>query len=81
EALAAAGRSAMRDGLPIFLGGDPSLSLGSVAGVAAHAADVGRPLFVLWLDAHSDYHTPLTTQSGNLHGTPVAYIAGQSGFD
>ena len=81
EALAAAGRAAMRDGLPIFLGGDHSLSLGSVAGVAAHAAGAGRPLFVLWLDAHSDYHTPLTTQSGNLHGTPVAYIAGQTGFD
>lgn len=38
-------------------------------------------MFVLWLDAHSDFHTPLTTVSGNLHGTPVAYIAGRSGFD
>lgn len=81
EALAAAGEKAMAAGLPIFMGGDHSLSLGSVAGVAAHAAKAGRPLFVLWLDAHSDYHTPLTTQSGNLHGTPVAYIAGRSGFD
>ena len=81
EALAARGREAMQTGLPIFLSGDHSLSLGSVAGMAAHAAAIGRPLFVLWLDAHSDYHTPLTTQSGNLHGTPVAYIAGESGFD
>ncbi|MGB5869323.1 MAG: arginase [Albidovulum sp.] len=81
EALARAAEDAMPKGIPIFLGGDHSLSLGSVAGVAAHAAKVGRPLFVLWLDAHTDYHTPLTTQSGNLHGTPVAYIAGQSGFD
>lgn len=81
EALARAGKAAMAEGVPIFLGGDHSLSLGSVAGVASHAAERGRPLFVLWLDAHSDYHTPITTQSGNLHGTPVAYIAGQAGFD
>ncbi|GAB4383804.1 arginase [Albidovulum sp.] len=81
RALAAAGEAAMAEGMPIFLGGDHSLSLGSVAGVAAHAGRAGRPLFVLWLDAHSDYHTPQTTQSGNLHGTPVAYIAGRTGFD
>lgn len=66
---------------PILLGGDHSLSLGSVSGAAAYAKSVGRPLYVLWLDAHSDIHTPLTTQSGNLHGTPVAYIAGHSGFE
>ncbi len=81
EALAARGQAAIEKGFPIFMGGDHSLSLGSVAGMAAHAAAQGRPLFVLWLDAHSDYHTPLTTQSGNLHGTPVAYIAGKPGFD
>lgn len=67
--------------LPIVMGGDHSLALGSVAGAASHAAAVGRPLFLLWLDAHSDFHTPLTTTSGNLHGTPVAYIAGRDGFD
>jgi len=81
EVLAAAAAAAMDHGVPIFLGGDHSLSLGSVAGVAAHADKVGRPLYVLWLDAHSDYHTPLTTQTGNLHGTPVAYITGQPGFE
>jgi arginase len=68
-------------GMPVVLGGDHSLALGSVAGVAEHAARAGRPLFVLWLDAHSDFHTPLTTESGNLHGTPVAYIAGRDGFE
>ncbi len=67
--------------LPVILGGDHSLALGSVAGAAAHAARAGRPLFVLWLDAHSDFHTPLTSTSGNLHGTPLAYIAGRDGFD
>ena len=68
-------------GLPIIMGGDHALALGSVSGAARHAKAAGRPLFVLWLDAHSDIHTPLTTQSGNLHGTPVAYIAGHEGFD
>ena len=68
-------------GLPIVLGGDHSLALGSVSGAAAYAARQGRPLFLLWLDAHSDFHTPMTTTSGNLHGTPVAYIAGRDGFD
>ena len=80
-ALARAGRAAMAEGLPIFLGGDHALSLGSVAGVAAHAAEIGRPLFVLWLDAHSDAHTPATTASGNLHGTPVGHLLGRDGFD
>ena len=69
------------DTLPVFMGGDHALSLGSVAGMAnvAHAADA--PQFVLWLDAHSDFHTPATTDSGHLHGTPVAYITGQRGFE
>ncbi|MGB8623880.1 MAG: arginase [Paracoccaceae bacterium] len=81
EALIPAAKDAMKQGFPIFMGGDHSLSLGSVAGVAAHAEDVGRPLFVLWLDAHSDFHTPDTTGSGNLHGTPVGYFTGLPGFD
>ncbi len=68
-------------GLPIFLGGDHALSLGSVVGVANYAASQGRPQFVLWLDAHTDFHTPLTTDSGNLHGTPVGYFTGRSDFD
>ncbi len=80
EALAVAARAGMAAGLPIFLGGDHALSLGTVSGVAAHAAAIGRPLFVLWLDAHTDFHSVETTQSGNLHGTPMAYIAGREGF-
>ena len=80
QALKSATGKAVAQGMPILLGGDHSLALGSVAGVAVHADTVGRPLFLLWLDAHSDFHTPMTTTSGNLHGTPVAYIAGRSGF-
>ncbi|MEY8838635.1 arginase family protein, partial [Cribrihabitans sp. XS_ASV171] len=74
QALGQAARDALPHGLPIFLGGDHALSLGSVAGAAAHADAAGRPLFVLWLDAHSDYHTPETSASGNLHGTPLGYV-------
>jgi arginase len=81
EALANAAESAMNDSVPIFMGGDHALSLGTVLGVARHAASVDRPLFVLWLDAHTDYHTPHTTSSGNLHGTPVGYLAGREGFE
>ncbi|WP_323716050.1 arginase [Paracoccus aminovorans] len=81
EALAAAGATAMEDGLPIFLGGDHALALGTLAGVAAHAHAAGRPQFVLWLDAHADFHTLETSVSGNLHGTPMAYAAGRPGFD
>lgn len=72
-----AGRAALADGLPLYLGGDHSLSLGSLMASAAHARAAGRPLFVLWLDAHSDFHTTASTQSGNLHGIPVAYAAGR----
>jgi arginase len=79
-ALIETGQQAMQQGLPIFLGGDHSLSLGSVAGVANHAAAEGRPQFVLWLDAHSDLHTPQSTSSGNLHGTPLGYVTGRDGF-
>jgi arginase len=69
------------DGMPIFLGGDHSLSAGTVSGMARRAAELGRPLFVLWLDAHTDLHSLETTKSGNLHGVPVAYFTGRSGFD
>lgn len=81
RALADAAGRAMEDGLPIFMGGDHALSLGSIHGVAAHAAARRRPLFVLWLDAHSDIHSLHSTESGNLHGTPLAYLAGRPGFD
>lgn len=67
--------------LPVFLGGDHALAAGTVPGVAHRAAEEGRPFFVLWLDAHTDFHTLETTQSGNLHGTPVAYFTGQPGFE
>jgi arginase len=68
------------NGTTIFLGGDHSLSAGTLSGLARVAAEAGRPLFVLWLDAHPDFHTLETTTSGNLHGVPLAYVSGQPGF-
>ncbi|WP_416797171.1 arginase [Ciceribacter azotifigens] len=66
--------------LPVALGGDHSLSMGSVSGMARYAEQVGRPLFVLWLDAHADFNTPETSPSGNMHGMPVAFFCGQAEF-
>lgn len=68
-------------GFPIFLGGDHLVAAGSVAGVQRYASEQGRKLFVLWLDAHTDFHNLNSTDSGNLHGTPVAYYTGQTGFE
>ncbi len=81
NALSRTASTASADGLPIFMGGDHALALGTLHGVAAHAATQNKPLFVLWLDAHTDYHTPDSTTSGNLHGTPMGYMTGRAGFD
>lgn len=81
EALSDAAYAASAEGMPIFLGGDHALSAGTVPGMARRAKEMGKPLFVLWLDAHTDFHSLATTESGNLHGTPVAYFTGRPGFD
>ena len=82
RALARETYAVMREGrAPIVLGGDHALAMGSVAGVARHAAEAGRELFVLWLDAHSDYNTPLTSLTGNMHGMSAAMLCGEPGFD
>ncbi len=62
--------------LPIVLGGDHCLGLGSISAVARHCRDVGKKLRVLWLDAHADYNTATLTPSGNIHGMPVALLCG-----
>src|ERR1700744_2609232 len=67
--------------IPIFMGGDHSLSMGSVNGVARYWQEQGRPLFVLWLDAHADYNTPATTITGNMHGMSAAFLSGEPGLD
>jgi arginase len=67
--------------VPLFLGGDHSLSMGSVNGVARHCREIGRELFVLWLDAHADYNTPATTLTANMHGMSAAFLCREPGLD
>jgi arginase len=67
--------------IPVFLGGDHSLSMGSANGVARHCRETGRELFVMWLDAHADYNTPATTITGNMHGMSAAFLCGEEGLD
>lgn len=81
EAISEAAYRESEEGFPIFLGGDHLLAAGTVPGIARRATEKGRKQFVLWLDAHTDFHTLETTGSGNLHGTPVAYYTGQKGFE
>ena len=81
ESLAEAIYAASGEGMPIVFGGDHSLAAGTLSGLSRRAAETGRPLFVLWLDAHPDFHTLETTKSGNLHGVPMAYATGQTGFE
>ena len=79
-AIAAATAAAAAHGVPFLMGGDHAIAAGSIAGMAARARELGRPLFVLWIDAHPDFHTLTTTTSGNLHGVPMAYATGLPGF-
>ncbi len=62
--------------LPVLLGGDHCLGLGSITAVARHCRETGRKLRVLWLDAHADFNTSDVTPSGNVHGMPVACLCG-----
>lgn len=62
--------------LPILLGGDHCLAIGSLSAVARHCRETGKKLRVLWLDAHSDFNTHEVTPSGNIHGMPVACACG-----
>jgi len=62
--------------LPVLLGGDHCLAVGSVGAVARHCRDTGKKLRVLWLDAHADFNTSVLTPSGNLHGMPMACLCG-----
>jgi arginase len=62
--------------LPILLGGDHCLGIGSISAVARHCREQGKKLRVLWLDAHADFNTHTLTPSGNIHGMPVACLCG-----
>ncbi len=62
--------------MPILLGGDHCLGLGSISAVARHCREAGKKLRVIWLDAHADFNTNALTPSGNIHGMPVACLCG-----
>jgi arginase len=62
--------------LPIVLGGDHCLAIGSISAVARHCREAGKKLRVIWLDAHADFNTNALTPSGNIHGMPVACLCG-----
>jgi arginase len=63
--------------LPVLLGGDHCLGLGSISAVARHCRETHKKLRILWLDAHADFNTNVLTPSGNLHGMPVACLCGK----
>ena len=74
--LAASTRELDAGRMPILLGGDHCLAVGSIAAVAAHCRKQGKQLRILWLDAHTDFNTHDITPSGNVHGMPVACLCG-----
>lgn len=65
-----------RGELPVVLGGDHCLGIGSITAVANYCRSVGKKLRVIWLDAHADFNTSEVTPSGNIHGMPVACLCG-----
>jgi len=65
-----------KGGLPLVLGGDHSLASGSVAATSEFVRREGKPLGLLWVDAHGDMNTPASSSSGNVHGMPLASLLG-----
>lgn len=77
RALAERVREILDEGaVPLVLGGDHSISIGSIAGAADWARAGGEDIGLLWFDAHADMNTPVTTPSGNIHGMPLAAALG-----
>jgi arginase len=64
------------DAIPVILGGDHSIAMGTFSGMAKHHHDRGEELGLVWFDAHADMNTPETSPSGNLHGMPLATLLG-----
>ena len=73
---AAVKRGLVRGCTPLVLGGDHSLSMGSVAAVADHHREAGAAIGVIWVDAHADMNRPHTSPTGNIHGMPLAVLLG-----
>src|SRR4030095_13976306 len=76
--IAADVKRVLSDGaIPVILGGDHSIAIGSFSGIASHYRNQGEEIGLIWFDAHADINTPETSQSGNIHGMPLAAILGQ----
>jgi arginase len=77
EELASMVEAALDEGaLPVVLGGDHSIAIGSVAGLASHHRKQNQKVGIIWLDAHTDINTPESSPSGNIHGMPLAALLG-----
>jgi arginase len=76
EVMRAVGNELNARRLPVLLGGDHSLAIGSISAVANHCRERGKDLRILWLDAHADFNTSQITPSGNIHGMPVSCLCG-----
>jgi arginase len=70
------GETLLRGSIPVVLGGDHSVAVGTVSGVSQFFREQGRRAGLIWLDAHADMNTPESSPSGNVHGMPLACIAG-----
>lgn len=69
-------KAAGTDQVPVVLGGDHSIAVGTVAGMARHFRKAGKAMGLIWIDAHADMNTPASSPSGNVHGMPLASIIG-----
>ena len=70
------GETLSRGSVPLVLGGDHSVAVGTVSGVSQYCREQGQKVGLIWLDAHADMNTPETSPSGNVHGMPLACIVG-----
>ena len=66
---------------PLVIGGDHSIAMGTVAGVAGHYHDKGESIGLIWFDAHGDMNVPDSSPSGNIHGMPLAHLLGKGDPD
>jgi arginase len=69
--------SVAKGAVPVVLGGDHSIAMGSASGVASHFRKLDKRIGIIWLDAHTDINTPETSPSGNVHGMPLAALLGK----
>jgi arginase len=77
ELLKAVKESLDKGHIPLILGGDHSIAIGSVSGVAAHFKEAKKKLGLIWVDAHADYNTPLSSPTGNIHGMALSCLLGR----